>query len=273
MVDTGGLALEEVVRRQPTPPPPAFAALDEPLRADFRTPGPSGLEVAEHWPVAPALPMAPPPPLPARLEPAVSTSATSASASAVPVATRGETPAREKVEPPERPRHLASLLLNSLSLALLLAVAAALYAVWVSDGHPIRDLAKILGARPQASFTMQEVSSGLYDTARGKPVFFVRGQLVARAALAGPVRVRVDLVDGDRAVARGDGVAGAPPTPEEVWSLTGPVEAERLRTALAARPQGDMAPGEARPFLVVLWDYPADLRGLDVRVSALPGPR
>jgi hypothetical protein len=164
------------------------------------------------------------------------------------------------------------MVLNSLSLALLLAVAAALYALWISEGHPLRDLAKVLAARRQATVAMQGVSSGLYDTVRGKPVLFVRGQLVARATLPGPVLVRVELVDGDRAVARAVGVAGVTPTPEEIWSLTGPAETERLRAALAERAQGAMEPGEARPFVVVLWDYPADLRGLDVRLTALPGP-
>ncbi len=83
--------------------------------------------------------------------------------------------------------------------------------------------------------------------------------------------MRVEFLDGKRRVAQGEGILGAIPSPEEIWSLTGPAEAERLRAALAARAPARLAAGEA-PFLVVLWDYPADLRGLDLRVVTEPGP-
>jgi hypothetical protein len=164
-------------------------------------------------------------------------------------------------------RRALAVLVNSLSLALLLALAAALFVYGKGGGSAA--LRATLGHR-EAPFEAQEVGSGLYDTATGKPVLFVRGRVLCRSGASGPVRVRVELLEGRRAVARGEGLLGAVPSPEEIWGSGEPADAGRLRAALAARAPARIPSGETRPFLVVLWEYPADLRGLDLRVVAEP---
>lgn len=265
---TGGIALEEGERRHRTAAPTLAEISQADLASDFRTPGPSGLEVDDG--------RLPEPPTPAEPVPAVPIETVAA-----PPQPPAPPPAIPRPAPPapEEPavtlrgramRRALSVLLNSLSLALLLVLAGALYVYWSGGGKSA--LLAAVGRQAAAPFEEQGVSSGLYDTARGRPVLFVRGRVQSRAEVRGPVRVRVELLDGKRRVAQGEGILGAIPSPEEIWSLTGPAEAERLRAALAARAPARLAAGEAPLFLVVLWDYPADLRGLDLRVVTEPGP-
>jgi predicted Zn finger-like uncharacterized protein len=266
----GGIALEEGDRRRRTPMPGSLAALEQSdLPADFRTPGPSGLEVDDRRTEEQAVAAEPPPP-PAESTPAprpaappageaTGTGATGTSTAGEPVRTRGSAV-----------RRAFSVLVNSLSLALLLVLAGALYLYWTGGGKAA--LRAAVGRPPEGPFEAREVTSGLYDTAHGKPVLFIRGRVLSRHASPGPVRVRVELLDGKRRVAQGEGILGALPSPEEIWSASGPAEGERLQAAIRARAPARLDPGEVRPFLVVLWDYPADLRGLDLRVVAEPEP-
>jgi predicted Zn finger-like uncharacterized protein len=266
---TGGIALEEGERRQRAAAPPSLANLGQAdLTADFRTPGPSGLEVDDRRTPEQAMPAepghAPSPPS----GPSAAPAPPAAPLGAIPrPAAAALDDATATVRAPMGRRALA-VLVNSLSLALLLVLAGGLYVYWTGGGA---GLLAALG-RTNAPFEERGVTSGLYDTAGGRPILFVRGRVQARAAVNVPVRVRVELLDGKRKVAQGEGLLGALPSPEEIWSLSGPAEAERLRAELAARAPAHLAAGEARPFLVVLWEYPADLRGLDLRVVAEPAP-
>jgi Meckel syndrome type 1 protein len=158
---------------------------------------------------------------------------------------------------------------NSLSLALLLALAGVLYASWKGMGQAALWPS---GSRQEPALAAREVRAGLYETARGKPVLCIRGRVEARSATGGPVKVLVDVVRGGRTVARVEALAGAVPTPEEVWLLDGAASAEKLRAALAPRAAPRLGQGESQPFLAVLWDFPEELRGLDLRVVAEPAP-
>jgi hypothetical protein len=52
-----------------------------------------------------------------------------------------------------------------------------------------------------------------------------------------------------------------------VHAVAGAADAERLVEAIAARAPGRISAGEAVPFAAVIADAPAELRGLEVRVS------
>ncbi|MBI5070185.1 MAG: zinc-ribbon domain-containing protein [Deltaproteobacteria bacterium] len=249
----GGIALEEAVRRSPPTPMPGFDTAFG-LPADFRTPGPSGLEVAAGTgEVAPAQvpePLPPPAPPPPR-------------AAAPPP------PAPEPVPEPAPPlaRRAASVLVNSASLVVLLVLAGALFVYWKGGGTAA--VWATLGRGSDGALAARNVRSGLYDTASGKPALFVRGEVVAAGGSLAPVRVRVELLDAGRKVAGAEGLSGALPTPEEIWSVATPEAEARLRAELRGR-GARLEPQRPAPFLVVLWDHPADLRGLDVRVVAEP---
>ena len=118
-----------------------------------------------------------------------------------------------------------------------------------------------------SDFEASDISNGLYDTLRGKPVFFVRGEVTNHSATATRVRVRAEILDGQSLVRAAEVVAGTPPTPEQLRNLTGADEVERLLTAVS-KTAPSLAPGESAPFLVTFFEYPPDLKAFRVRVSA-----
>jgi hypothetical protein len=158
---------------------------------------------------------------------------------------------------------------NSLSLALLITVAVALFFTWRGGL-----LGRLRGAmaRGAPSVEASAVTGGLYDTAAGSPVLVVRGRVGAKSAVTGPVRVRVELVDGARVVAAAVGLAGSAATAEQVHGAGTPEEAAALRRALDALAAARLTAGESVPFLVVFPSPAPDPRGLTLRVEAEPAP-
>ncbi len=170
------------------------------------------------------------------------------------------------------------LLVNSFSLAAVLVVAAALLALLSGDGE--RSLSRpwrlLRGAAaPERPVLAVDVTNGLYETAGGGNVLFVRGRLEARSRVSGPVRVRAEILDGPSVVARAEGLGGAVPTPEELRAVTGAEAAERLRGELASRAAPRLDPGDSVPFLVAFPQVPPRLAELSFRVvveaAATPG--
>ncbi|GEJ56093.1 hypothetical protein AMYX_08340 [Anaeromyxobacter diazotrophicus] len=164
----------------------------------------------------------------------------------------------------------AALAANSLSLALLLALTAALLA-WRGDlGGRVRGAIRS-GAR---AVEPADVRAGLFDTAAGPAVLVVRGEVRARAGSPGPVRVKVALVQGSRTVATAEALAGAAASPEEVFAASTADQVASLRRALDERAVRRLAPGEPAPFLVLFPAPVPDLAGLQVRTAAesVPGP-
>jgi hypothetical protein len=115
------------------------------------------------------------------------------------------------------------------------------------------------------------VVSGLYDTSTGKPVFYVRGRIENRGTrVRGPVKIVAELTSDSGAPARAEAIAGAEPTPEDVWSVASSADADKLaRTLEAADGDRHIAPGKSLPFFALIADPPADLSGhrLHVRVE------
>lgn len=122
-----------------------------------------------------------------------------------------------------------------------------------------------------SDFVASDISNGLYDTVRGKPVFFVRGEVTNKSTSSTRVRIRAEILDGESLVRSAEVVAGAPPTPEDLHRLAG---ADDVKQLLEERSKAAPAvpPGESVPFLVTFFEYPPDLKAFRVRVSAKAEP-
>jgi len=177
-------------------------------------------------------------------------------------------PAEEPVPAPKR-ELVASALTGVVLAALVLAVllVASLYQgaapSWLSLGAP-------------SDLVATRIRSGLYETATGKPVFFVRGRVENRSkAVRGPVRVVAELVGRSGADSRAEAIAGAEPSAEDVYALRSGGDADKLARALAGA-EGDrrIQPGASLPFFAVIADPPADLarHKLVVRIEPQEAP-
>jgi hypothetical protein len=283
--------------KPPPAPSPDFGDLDfdlnEPPATSAARPPPPPEEAASEAGMPSLDPVMPPPPpvenpaAPMALEddPFSSTSSAASSAADLPVLDlTGGPPAEAKadapaprtpqkpstapVEPATAPaRALLSSALTGLlgaALALVVVIAAAL-----SD----ETAAGWLGFGPAAQVIATGVVSGLYDTASGKPVFYVRGRVENRTSkVRGPVRVTAELVADGTSEAKAEAIAGAEPTPEDVWSVRSPADADRLsRTLQSARVARKLEPGASLPFFAVMAEPPADLlrHRLQIRVEAV----
>jgi Meckel syndrome type 1 protein len=105
-------------------------------------------------------------------------------------------------------------------------------------------------------------------------VLFVRGVVACNPGAPVPrVRVEAELVRDGQVLAQGEVVAGAVPTPEEVWRATDRAGLEALSAELGKRAPKQVAAGDRLAFLVTLGDAPADLAGTSVRIRAGAEPR
>jgi predicted Zn finger-like uncharacterized protein len=169
---------------------------------------------------------------------------------------------------PEIPpgRELVSSALTGLvgaALAVAVIVAAAL-----SD----ETAAGWLGVGAGTEIVATRVVSGLYDTASGKPVFFIRGRVENRSAkVRGPVRITAELVSEGASEARAEAIAGAEPSPEDVWSLRTQADIDKLSRTLEISPvERKLQPGASLPFFAVIADPPADLQRHRLHVKVEP---
>ena len=302
--DDGGLALEE--RSPIVPAPVAARSLLEPEAAiapaptaggfvmggdprafesyDFGPPDPGPALALDTAGAPREAPRAAPPPLPAPAAPVV-----------VPIAEPVHPPARtsapsEGTEPtPSRERapvlgsRFRAAIVNAFALAALLAVTLAFLVVWRSDrafeGFSLRPsaiLAALGRGGDAAPFTAVDVRSGEYEREQGPPILFVRGKVISRApAAVRGVKVLVEVVRGDGVLARGEALAGAVPTPEELYQLGDGPGLAGLAEVVARRAPAQIRPGETVPFLVPIADAPTDLEGASVRVelAAAGAPR
>jgi hypothetical protein len=121
-------------------------------------------------------------------------------------------------------------------------------------------------------FEVVGVRSGLYEQLGGGAVLFVRGEVVSRASSpVEAVRVAAELVRDGQVLARGEALAGALPTPEEVYKATDRTALDAMSSAARSRVPKSILPGDRVGFLVVLGDAPADVSGASVRVRAEVG--
>jgi predicted Zn finger-like uncharacterized protein len=296
----GGLALEE--RRTPAPrklaaaAPPApdvdadVAAFADPFAAGPGQPfdpaafeftgGLHGGDLALAGDASTASDLPPPELAPAAAEGAPRAPAAGPSAPA-PAPAEARAPAPETRIPGQRASRVHAVLVNAVALAALLLVALAMLVVWRSEG-PLEAaslrpaaLLRILrgGASAEGPFVATQVRSGAYERARGAPLLFVSGRAVSRAAApVAALAVSVEVVRGDEVIARGDAIAGAVPTPEELHGVADAAALAQVAAAARERAPARVSPGDAVPFLVAIADAPGDLDGAGLRVTVSPHP-
>jgi hypothetical protein len=117
----------------------------------------------------------------------------------------------------------------------------------------------------QRDYVPVDLSNGLYDTRGGHPVFFVRGEVINRTDTEAMISVRAEIFDGEQLVRHAEGWAGATPSLEDLHAVTQAADVDRLNQKLAmeAKP---LAAGATGQFLVPFYEYPADLKGIRVKV-------
>ncbi len=253
------------------PPPDAFGGLEYSL--EYGPPAPEE-------PTAPGMgaPVGPPEEPPFEVaSPAESSRGGVAPAAAAPggAPVRGTPRGEEEVGPVEADTlgagRLHGILVNAVSLALLLVFTAGILLWW--RGESVLGVVRRAARGTDGSLAVIAKENGYYETSSGRPLVFVRGEVRSQAARpVGRVRVRAEMVQAGRVVARTEGLAGAVPTPEELAPLGSTEEAERLRAVLAPRAPEQIPPGRALPFLVTFLDYPPDMADVTFRVAADPAP-
>jgi len=168
-------------------------------------------------------------------------------------------------------RRLHGVLMNALSLALLLVFTAGILLYW--RGESVLNLVRRAARAPASALSSVAKSNGYYLTSSGRPLVYVRGEVRSQSAVpVGRVRVRGEMVQGGRVVARAEGLAGAVPTPEELAALVSREEQEKLATVLALRAPRQLPPGQELPFVLTFVDYPPDMGEVTFRVTADPAP-
>lgn len=264
------------------PPPPAGAAVPPALGDDFFAAPtqshtgplptvPEGVSKEEARNAlfdmaAAAAAVAPVPVAPAAPPPAAPTEAPPFSSSP-----SGAAPVPKPPDPStERGRRALGIVVNVLIAAVLVVGLVVVATATLNEGKlDLQSITASLKAlvTPASVFPADDISNGLYDTKMGRPVFFVRGVVKNRSGAAARVRVRAEILDGASLVRSSEVLAGAPPSPEELFRLADASELKQLMERTSTKAAAIEADAEA-PFLVTFAEYPPDLKAFRVRVTA-----
>jgi predicted Zn finger-like uncharacterized protein len=174
---------------------------------------------------------------------------------------------------PRLVQRLAAVAAQLVVAAVLVVGLAAVGSAWLNGGRV--ELSALSPSRmrelvsPTRPLMAKDLSNGLYETADGHALFFVRGEVENRGTAPVRVKATVALFDGEQRVKSAEGLAGTVPSPEELYLLKGAREAEALRGRLDGAVK-DVAPGARAPFVVFFYDYPSDLAGFRLEVTLEP---
>jgi len=187
---------------------------------------------------------------------------------------RPSPPRRTRPQPSAdaEPRRTAGGVFVSTALTALLGSALALvvlFAMAFSEGIGDSVRAALGGSE---DLIATRVVSGLYDTAAGQPIFFVRGRVENRSKKArGPVRVVAELMSDTGPEGRGETLAGLEPSAEDVYALRTPAEADKLVHTLAQNVGNrKIPPGGSLPFFALIPEPPRDLKSQRLHVRLEP---
>jgi hypothetical protein len=174
---------------------------------------------------------------------------------------------------PRLVQRLAAVAAQLLVAAVLVVGLAAVGSAWLNGGRvelsalsPSRMREMVSPTRPLVA---KDLSNGLYETADGHALFFVRGEVENRGTAPIRVKATVALFDGEQRVKSAEGLAGTVPSPEELFLLKSASAAEALRGRLDGAVK-EVAPGARAPFVVFFYDYPSDLAGFRLEVTLEP---
>jgi hypothetical protein len=190
---------------------------------------------------------------------------------AAPTVKQAEAP-RERTGP-RLVQRLAAVAAQLVVAAVLVVGLAAVGSAWLNGGRV--ELSALSPSRmrelvsPTRPLVAKDLSNGLYETADGHALFFVRGEVENRGTAPIRVKAAVALYDGDQRVKSAEGLAGTVPSPEELYLLKSASEAEALRSRLDGAVK-EVAPGARAPFVVFFYDYPSDVAGFRLEVTLEP---
>ena len=176
--------------------------------------------------------------------------------------------------PLSRARKVTGLIANLVVAAVLVVGFAAVGRVYLREGRvdlsvlSPEHLRTLVIPAPQPLVAV-DVSNALYETRAGRPLFFVRGEAENRTGSATRIRVRAALYDGTQRVRSAEVLAGAVPTPEQLYAVGDSQSATALSQRLDAAATS-VAPGAKVPFLVMFHEYPADLGSFRLEVTLEP---
>jgi hypothetical protein len=174
-------------------------------------------------------------------------------------------------EPPPRRRTALGVVVNLAIAVLLVGGLVVLGSALLNEGTLSRETFSLDALKASfvstSEFAASDISNGLYVTRAGRSVFFVRGEVTNRSAVAARVVVRAEIIEGSAVVRTASAAAGAVPTPEELFNLPEGQTQDELSARLVGR-AAMVAPGSAAEFLVTFTEYPPDLKAFRVRVSA-----
>jgi predicted Zn finger-like uncharacterized protein len=192
-----------------------------------------------------------------------------AEAEAAEAASAQSAPVAEPVEPMPAPRGMLGVVGNITIAAVLTLTIVGLGTIYYNEGK--LELSALSWSRfkeyfsAQRDFVTVDLSNGLYETRGGHPVFFVRGEVINKSGKDARVSVRAEIFDGEQLVRQAQGWAGATPNPEELNGISAPADVDRLNEKLASA-AAPLANGASGSFLVPFYEYPADLKGIRVKV-------
>lgn len=175
------------------------------------------------------------------------------------------------IEGPRRRRTALGIVVNLVIAAVLVVALVVVGSAYLNEGKISAETLTWEHLKttfaPSSDFVASDISNGLYDTKAGRAVFFVRGEVTNRGASAARLLVRAELLEGASLVRDAEAAAGAPASPEELYLLSSAEDLDTLNKKLAERAPA-VEPGASAPFTVVFYEYPPDLKGFRVRVSA-----
>ncbi|HZH03388.1 MAG TPA: hypothetical protein VEY30_06360, partial [Myxococcaceae bacterium] len=117
-----------------------------------------------------------------------------------------------------------------------------------------------------APLAARDVSNGLYDTRVGRPLFYVRGEVVNQGKTPQRARVRAEILEDDQLVRAAEGSAGNAASPEDLYGVSSGADVEALQARLEAAP-AFIPPGGTASFLVPFYEYPPDPSRFRLRLS------
>ncbi|MFT3706747.1 MAG: zinc-ribbon domain-containing protein [Archangium sp.] len=177
-------------------------------------------------------------------------------------------------EPPRR-RSVVGIVVNLMVAAILVLGLVLVGSAYLNEGKLSTDSLSLDSLKntfaPSVEFVASDVSNGLYETRAGRAVFFVRGEVTNRSASTVKVVVKAEIVEDGKVVRGGESWAGDPATPEEIFLIDSTEALDTLNRRVEKRSIA-VPPEASAAFVVPFTEFPPDLRGFRVRVSARAVP-
>lgn len=188
------------------------------------------------------------------------------------------TPVATPKPAPEEPRSrrtVVGVIVNVFIAALLVVGLVVVGSAYLNEGKVSAESLSLENLKntfaPSVPYLVDDVSNGLYDTKAGRAVFYVRGEVVNRSDAAARLVVKAEIVEDGHVVRFAEAWAGEPASAEELYLVDGTDALDALQRKVEKRALV-VNPGQAAQFVVGFTEYPPDLKGFRVRVSARPAP-